>query len=60
MNINIANCYETLENKMKEVEDVLEPLQKENYEVRVTLANVRLMYVTAINILDAYKALKEG
>ena len=59
MGINISNCYETLEKKMSEISDVLEPLQNENYDVRVALANARLMYVTAINILDAYKALKE-
>ena len=59
MGINISNCYETLEKKMSEISDVLEPLQNENYDVRVALANTRLMYVTAINILDAYKALKE-
>ena len=59
LGINISNCYETLEKKMSEISDVLEPLQNENYDVRVALANARLMYVTAINILDAYKALKE-
>ena len=60
MNININNCYESLEKKMNEINDVLEPLQKDNYDVRVALANVKFMYVTATNILDAYKELKEG
>jgi hypothetical protein len=60
MNININNCYESLEKKMNEINDVLEPLQKDNYGVRVALANVKFMYVTATNILDAYKELKEG
>lgn len=60
MNINVDNCRESLENSMNVVKDVLEPLQKENYQVRVALTNVRLMYVTANNILDSYKELKEG
>ena len=60
MNININNCYESLEKKMNEINDVLEPLQGDNYDVRVALANVKFMYVTATNILDAYKELKEG
>ena len=60
MNINISNCYESLEKKMNEINNVLEPLQENNYDVRVTLANVKFMYVTATNILDAYKELKEG
>lgn len=59
MNINIDNCYESLENKMDEIKDVLEPLQENNYEIRMALANVRFMYITAKNILDAYKELKE-
>ena len=59
MNINIDNCYESLKNKVDEVSNVLEPLQSDNYDIRVALANVRFMYVTAVNILDAYKALKE-
>lgn len=60
MNININNCYETLEKNMNEITNVLEPLQKDNYDIRITLAKTRLMYVTAINILDEYKKLKEG
>ena len=59
MNINIDNCYESLKNKVDEISNVLEPLQGDNYDIRVALANVRFMYVTATNILDAYKALKE-
>ena len=60
MNININNCYESLEKKMNEINDVLEPLQENNYNIRVALANVKFIYVTATNILDAYKELKEG
>lgn len=59
MNINIDNCYASLSNKMNEISDVLEPLQEDNYDMRMALTNARFMYVTATNILDAYKELKE-
>ena len=60
MNINIDNCYESLKRSMDDVSNVLEPLQEDNYDIRVALAKVRFMYVTAKNILDSYKELKEG
>lgn len=60
MQINIDNCYESLNKKAEEISNLLEPLQKDNYDVRIALADARFMYVTAINILDAFKALKEG
>ena len=59
MNINIDNCYTSLSNKMNEISDCLEPLQKDNYAIRMALTNARFMYVTATNVLDAYKELKE-
>ena len=59
MNINIDNCYESLKRSVDEVSNILEPLQENNYDIRVALAKVRLMYVTARNILDSYKKLKE-
>ncbi len=59
MNINISNCYESLQKAMDQVSSVLEPLQKDNYDIRLALVNVRLMYVTATNILDEYKNMKE-
>ena len=60
MNINVKNCYETLDNSMDKIIEVLEPLQKDNYDVRLALTNVRLMYVTAKNILDEYDNLKNN
>ena len=60
MNINVKNCYETLDNSMDKINEVLEPLQKDNYDVRLALTNVRLMYVTAKNILDEYDNLKNN
>ena len=58
MNINIANCRESFESSMNQITDVLEPLQKENYDVRMALVNARLMFVTANNVLDEYEKLK--
>lgn len=60
MNINIDNCYESLKRSMDDVSNALEPLQEDNYDIRVALTKVRFMYVTAKNILDSYKELKEG
>ena len=60
MNINIDNCYESLKRSVDDVSNVLEPLQEDNYDIRVALTKVRFMYVTAKNILDSYKELKEG
>jgi len=60
MNINVKNCYETLDNSMDKINKVLEPLQKNNYDARLALTNARLMYVTAKNILDEYDNLKNN
>lgn len=60
MNINVKNCYETLDNSMDKINEVLEPLQKDNYDVRLALTNARLMHVTAKNILDEYNNLKNS
>ena len=60
MNINVKNCYETLENSMNKVNEILEPLQNDNYNIRLALVDTRLMYVTAKNILDEYDKLKSN
>lgn len=60
MNINVKNCYETLDNSMDKINEVLEPLQKDNYDVRLALTNARLMHVTAKNILGEYDNLKNN
>ena len=60
MQININNCRESFDTSLKQIESTLEPLQKDNYDVRMSLVNARLMYVTANNVLDAYEELKNG
>ena len=60
MKININNCRESFESSMNQITDVLEPLQEKNYNIRMALVNARLMFVTANNVLQAYKDLKDG
>ena len=59
MNINIENSYQTLLNCITDIKKRLEPLQDDNYDIRLALTNAKMMYVTAKNILDEYKELKE-
>lgn len=58
MQININNCRESFDTSLNFIENALKPLQEENYDIRMSLVNARLMYVTANNVLDEYEKLK--